>query len=736
MVAIQPSSEESPGLHRGLDLRHVASIVARAGITDEKPSSTVGSSTLAIALGVSLPCAVAVVVLFYLHRRNVKRQRLEDSADLHRDLDFGIDESAIPVGKKNKTRPNMLINGEKPTHKTSQLSMDMNLESPYLLPPNVQGSHDSVHTLTRGHEYDPYRIVNSESGSIRSFNRDPSIFGGSSKRASVMTGRSGPRGRQGSFPRPPPSNNGDVSPYPNEKNDRRDPFATPPPSMPAPAYQASGTPELESSPAKSVIPELGAISYPDEAPAYAGANMPYVQEPPAAMPKSPVDRVPSAPPQVNLPEMDQGSIGVAQAGDGPRDRAPSGLGLGLDLPHSAPDMDDLTFSHGNHGQPLPGQAVSDNHSSKDGGQAFASPQVHASEHYDGPNFGAAAEEPAARQTEGLGVPQKDNRRISVGLRPLPPSDVTDSEDPEYRANRIRSFYKEYFEDTTAQAPPMPSVPSEYAAGGAQYYEDYDQQYLGDATYFDPDSNAFVMPGAQPVHRRAMTPPPTNRRGPPGPGPRGPGPRGPGGPGGPHGPHGSMSGMRPRAGSSFGGRAASSLGPRPDSSASARPGRAAPKKMMPPPAPLSTLPTPSKLGDDSFAIFNATDFAPPESFGNRAGGRSQSPMGERRPYSPSVPAASPLVTTYDELNALPSPHMMRKSSTFTGLDFLPPKKFGNADNASDAGSIRSNRSAISAAAQSAVRNGAGRVSRLPGDAVFTPQAMSAELKPQWGMRMGQ
>lgn len=78
-------------------------------------------------------------------------------------------------------------------------------------------------------------------------------------------------------------------------------------------------------------------------------------------------------------------------------------------------------------------------------------------------------------------------------------------------------------------------------------------------------------------------------------------------------------------------------------------------------------------------------------------------------------------------------MMRKSSTFTGLDFLPPKKFQDHDNNSDAGSIRSNRSGMSSTAQSAVRMGAGRVSKLPGDTVFTQQALSNELKPQWGMR---
>ncbi len=53
--------------------------------------------------------------------------------------------------------------------------------------------------------------------------------------------------------------------------------------------------------------------------------------------------------------------------------------------------------------------------------------------------------------------------------------------------------------------------------------------------------------------------------------------------------------------------------------------------------------------------------------------------------------------------------------------------------SDAGSIRSNRSGISAVQQAAIRSGAGRVSRLPGDTVFTQAALAQNLKPQWGMR---
>jgi hypothetical protein len=76
--------------------------------------------------------------------------------------------------------------------------------------------------------------------------------------------------------------------------------------------------------------------------------------------------------------------------------------------------------------------------------------------------------------------------------------------------------------------------------------------------------------------------------------------------------------------------------------------------MPPPAALNTLPTPSKLRDDSFALMRSIDFAPPTSYKERQAGRSQSPLGERRPYSPAVPVYKPLASTYDELPSMPSP----------------------------------------------------------------------------------
>jgi hypothetical protein len=78
-------------------------------------------------------------------------------------------------------------------------------------------------------------------------------------------------------------------------------------------------------------------------------------------------------------------------------------------------------------------------------------------------------------------------------------------------------------------------------------------------------------------------------------------------------------------------------------------------------------------------------------------------------------------------------MLRKSGTFTSLDFAPPKKFRDPDSMSDAGSIRSNRSGISTTQLGAIRNGAYRVSRIPQDVVFTKNDLASQLKPQWGMR---
>ena len=79
------------------------------------------------------------------------------------------------------------------------------------------------------------------------------------------------------------------------------------------------------------------------------------------------------------------------------------------------------------------------------------------------------------------------------------------------------------------------------------------------------------------------------------------------------------------------------------------------------------------------------------------------------------------------------HLLRKSGTFTGLEFAPPPRFKNSEGtASDSGSIRSNRSGMSATTAQSIRAGAYRVSRIPKDVVGTKQEFNDSLKPQWNM----
>ncbi len=297
-------------------------------------------------------------------------------------------------------------------------------------------------------------------------------------------------------------------------------------------------------------------------------------------------------------------------------------------------------------------------------------------------------------------------RVSMSLRPLPMDEP--EENPEQRANRIRSFYKEYFDESK----PEPVGGHTYT----DYYEDYGSEYQ-DGTVFDPRSGNFIVaqpnaPFAEPITRRAMTPPP---RAPPrfrgGPGPQGH-----------HGPH-----------MSSGSFSSAQFPPRNNSSMSGRYAPSGPKKALPPPAALSSLPTPAKLSENSM-VFDPIDFAPPVSFRDRQNGtRPDSPLGSPRPYSPSVRPHTPLVGSYDDLAVMPSPHLLRKSGTFTGLDFAPPPRFRDpGSNASDAGSIRSNRSGMSATGRFAVRSGANRVSRIPREVVGTRDDFMLQLRPQMNM----
>jgi len=617
--------------------------------------------------------------------------------DPHKSLDFGLGEAG-GAGTKSKRKSFLGREKESSRFQRQQMSMDMNLSSPYLLPPAMQNSRESLHSLARtlGNE-DPYRPVaayaGSDAGSIRSMPRAPdaaSTYTRSSSRQDATRGMGSPLNSPGPFV-PPPRNNSLPKPAPTVSSPEPAPaklegLVFEEPMQPPTAITKDET---------AVHPPYPAAPYPEE------NNFPIgtaIQEPPAVAQK--INRKPAASPAQPSPADSGVEMGYESSLDQEKHKSQSStvslrqtaMGLGLvDPPESLRASFRTSTSSVDSGPTNPAQQR---------GQAAPTTgpiQEEPLEYYDynfvedrdsrmprGLEFDGERGRNMQRQSHlydhlnrqsGLGVPQGDNRRLSVGFRPLPPDDIMESEDPEYRANRIRSFYKEYFEDSKpGDMPPVPPMPAqhqrEYQQNGGyqqdnknsnQYYEDYSEGYNADAPYFDPATNSFVMPYSQPVARRAMTPPPSGQRF--------PGPRPP------RNFHGSMGGMRmpipggppggPRPGSSVSNRFG---GSRPGSASSTAYGRSRagsamsasryggpPKKSIPPPSALHTLPTPSKLKDDSFSILNPIDFAPPESFQSRARGRSQSPMGERRPYNaPAIPAHSPLVGAFDELASLPSP----------------------------------------------------------------------------------
>ncbi|KAK8086316.1 hypothetical protein PG994_001290 [Apiospora phragmitis] len=628
----------------------------------EKPVG--GTLTGPVTIAVVIPVIILVGVLLYLHRKTTRRHALEETDDKYKSMDFGSD-----MGAKGTKRKSTLFGGNAEKgltpHHTKGLSMDMNLSSPYLLPPEIQQSRESLNSLAKTiHQHeDPYRHIktytHSDSGSIRSVPKDRDSSFKPRPIVVTTTPLAKTRSLLHLFPRPLLRL---MNLLASHSSSPRSPRSAPPAKSEFRFTDDDATLPQVPSPFVDMPAMPGPVAQRDSSALPAGD----MQRSPVPAGLAIVDPTaqPSPPPTGALPETPKG---------GRKDSRP----IVSEVPSEYEDYANFQFSVGEDEPDTP----------EDRGRQASRPN-------------GDAQEPA-----GLNVPQKENKRLSIGQRPLPPDDFLTSDDPEARANRIRSFYKEYFEESKEERPPVPQLPQ---AQRAQYVEDYDTGYMGDAAFYDPDSNAFVMPYAEPVTRRAMTPPPSNRR----PMPGGPNQRGPGGP------HGSF-GPGPAPATWF-------VGLRSD-------GSSRPQEAPSPPSALSTLPTPAKLRDDTFLISNPIDFAPPPTFKDQAAGRSQSPLGERRPYQLAIPIASPVASAFDEMAALPSPHVLRKSSTFTGLDFAPPKRFKDPENMSDAGSVRSMGSGISSRANSAIRGGAGRVSRLPGDEVFTSAAMGNELKPKWGMR---
>lgn len=616
-----------------------------------------------------MPIVGLFIVLIILHRRNKKKLAEEDARDKYKSMDFGME--AAGVKRKGKKGPEMTVS-EKGGH-----GRGMSLEngSPYILPVGLHGSRESFHSLSRSHNdpHDPYRIIN-DNQSIRSQTRAYPHDNGSMYTTRTTSSGGTQKNRMG---------DGLL------KNAQRM-------STSHPIRGESLSPDgSKSSESKFATQDI----------ALSPLNPRYDNEPLPAPPAAPASAPVAQPvasniiPQIAIPEP------VAKPKDAPSAFPPRIQSQTAAVHENANTTSIIsTSSYGDGFQvtpPSPRQS-----------ETAPLPQ--------GP-FQPEPIRPNAQHRETLGVDEfgHNSNRLSI-LRPLPPDLPEDTEEnPEDRANRIRSFYKEYFDDSK----PEPVGGHSYT----DYYEDYGSEFNQDGALYDQRSRAFVAaqpnaPYAAPVTRRAMTPPP---RAPP----RfrsgtmnGPGPRPRGNSNAPRNPHMSNSSM-----------ASSNYPPRNMSSMSGRMGPPGPRKPLPPPSALSSLPTPAKLGEDVM-VFNPLDFAPPQSFRDRQNGmRPDSPLGTPRPYSPSVRPHTPLASSYDDMAAMPSPHLLRKSGTFTGLDFAPPPRFRDpGSNASDAGSIRSNRSGMSQASRFAIANGANRVSKIPKGVVFTKDDMMAQLRPQMNL----
>ncbi|MBE3048890.1 hypothetical protein IMZ48_41610, partial [Candidatus Bathyarchaeota archaeon] len=112
-----------------------------------------------------------VAALIFLHRMNVKKFRKEDQEDPNGELDFGLGGEPSAVSNFRKS-----IFGEKSATHKHQISMDMNMSTPYLLPPELHESRETLHTLAHSVQSpeDRYKSVGgSDVGSIRSARRGP-----------------------------------------------------------------------------------------------------------------------------------------------------------------------------------------------------------------------------------------------------------------------------------------------------------------------------------------------------------------------------------------------------------------------------------------------------------------------------------------------------------------------------------------------------------------------------------
>lgn len=631
--------------------------------------------TLPVAVGVVIPIAVAVAIFIYLHRKHIKKLRREDANDPHKSLDFGWDPASTAranTKKGRKDKPEMVatdLRTEKALRRERGMSMDMDISSHYVLPPGLGGSHESLQSRSRtmhsqDDRYTPATTyIPGDTTSVHSYRTgrrgadDTSSYAGSNstRRSPGDDMNKDLLGNAQRMSRSMPPVSRSPAPQVQVPEAAKQPLHKASPSDPQSAGLAPNFPLLDTPPDSYMdrnggdLPKsnnyLGAFIHSRDPSTdvvsrdFASPKSEYAtpnEIPPT--PSSTAQQIATSPsPQpIGPPSTIQRTSSRKSPPPNVRTQAPS-------LRSLPPNITEVPSTRSSLSRPPRKQSLRssteqglyenflDDASDYGDGFQVVPPSLRSSQvsQHELNRQSSQAYMPPIHENS-LGVedghrPGFDPRRSSMGFRPLPPDDPTDN--PEQRANRIRSFYKEYFDES--RPGPMRAA--------RDYYEDYDQQYLGDGPIFDPVPGRFVTsqpqydqprgrPYAEPYGRRAMTPPP---RAPPGYGRR----------------HAAtMSGSsrvmppRSRAHSTHSGR----FGPS---------GRGPPQEQAPPPQPLNVLPSPHQLKEDTFL---PVDFAPPSTARERQAGRSESPRGGLRPWSPIVPAHMPLVSSFDDLAPMPSP----------------------------------------------------------------------------------
>ncbi|KAJ8613724.1 hypothetical protein MRB53_036866 [Persea americana] len=705
----------------------------------------------------SIPLTAAIVILFVLHRRLVQKQRREEVNDKHGSLDFGLGESPrFPNSRKNRKAPEMTMSPD-PEKMGRSRGVSMDLSGPYILPGEVQHSRASFHSMSRSaHDReDPYRpstFIKSDRDPRHAnslFRKDSmsSASNSTSDKSSYVGRKNLLRHAERPAMATPPSRSAATTPVssspPMSAHLESDQMAVPPMPNPVQYFHRQQLQTVKEAPETigtrySAMPESSVPSRKPEP-----LRMPEPVYMPSQTSQSNIGLGLSfspSPSSTTSPTPRSASPAQSQAASrrGSGNLAPSHA---VRTPSSVPTLADSIIPEIVEPTPETEKPQPDFFAAPETTSAIAPPPVppsrRSSRKMKGLSLNTAVdslvpveEASDAQETnleastqeqrlsalpyaDILGIAQtpKTNsalfeqaaveampgmpRRFSTGaIRPLPPHIDSSNENPEQRANRIRSFYKEYFDDSAG-----------HANAGPTYYEDYDAAYGEEVPQYDPVSGLFYSdrPFAHDPHRRAMTPPP-----------RAP-PRLRGAPG----RNGSMG--------SF------AHGARAFSSASGRI-----RARLPPPKPLNNLPSPHHLKQD-IGNFSPIDFAPPQVWKDRQTGRAMSPGMEQKPYSPSVRAFTPLYSSFDDLSIMPSPHSLRRSGVFHPLDFAPPSRFKNANSSangsragSETGSIKSARSGLSAFQAANIRNGAYRVSRMPTELVGTRQDTIKALAPSWDM----